>query len=120
MNTLSSLIDRTIYQDNPISALMSFIEQEKRHKDAREVEKMRFIGYVLELGYDNAKIITSDQYKIVVGGVPRGSFLIMIPSEFGNAPPHFSLLRVRGVSTTPLSSQVQQTYFELQIGRAHV
>ena len=113
MNTLSSLIDRTIYQDNPISALMSFIEQEKRHKDAREVEKMRFIGYVLELGYDNAKIITSDQYKIIVGGVPRGSFLIMIPSEFGNAPPHFSLLRVRGVSTTPLSSQVQQTYFEL-------
>lgn len=113
MNTLSSLIDRTIYQGTPISALMSFIKQEKQHKDAREVEKMRFIGYVLELGYDNAKIITSDQYKIIVGGVPRGSFLIMIPSEFGNVPPHFSLLRVKGVSTTPLSSQVQQTYFEL-------
>ncbi|HWS28981.1 MAG TPA: DUF87 domain-containing protein, partial [Clostridia bacterium] len=113
MSTLTGLIDRAIYQDNPISALMSFIEQEKRHKDAREVEKMRFIGYVLELGFDSAKIITSDQYKIIVGGVPRGSFLIMIPSEFGSAPPHFSLLRVKGVSTTPLSSQVQQTYFEL-------
>lgn len=113
MGTLTELIDGTIYQDNPISALMSFIEQEKRHKDAREVGKMRFIGYVLELGFDSAKIITSDQYKIIVGGVPRGSFLIMIPSEFRNAPPHFSLLRVKGVSTTPLSSQVQQTYFEL-------
>ena len=113
MNTLTGLIDRSIYQDNPISALMSFIEQERRYKDAREVEKMRFIGYVLELGYDSAKIITSDQYKIIVGGVPRGSFLIMIPSEFGSAPPHFSLIRVKGVSTTPLSSQVQQTYFEL-------
>ncbi|MDL2225822.1 DUF87 domain-containing protein [Eubacteriales bacterium OttesenSCG-928-M02] len=113
MSTLTGLIDRSIYRDNPISELMSFIEQEKRHKDAREVEKMRFIGYVLELGFDSAKIITSDQYKIIVGGVPRGSFLVMIPSEFGSAPPHFSLLRVKGVSTTPLSSQVQQTYFEL-------
>jgi hypothetical protein len=113
MNTLSGLIDKSIYQDNPISALMAFIEQEKRYKDSREVEKMRFIGYVLELGFDTAKIITSDQYKIIVGGVPRGSFLIMIPSDSGSAPPHFSLLRVKGVSTTPLSSQVQQTYFEL-------
>ncbi len=113
MTTLSGLIDRTVYQDNPISALMAFIEQEKRFKSAREIEKMRFVGYVLELGFENAKIITSDQYKVIVGGIPRGSFLIMIPNEFGNMPPHFSLLRVKGVSTTPLSNQVQQTYFEL-------
>lgn len=113
MATLSGLIDTTIYQSNPISSLMAFIEQEKRFKTAREIEKMRFVGYVLELGFDSAKIITSDQYKVIVGGIPRGSFLIMIPSEFGNMPPHFSLLRVKGVSTTPLSNQVQQTYFEL-------
>jgi len=113
MSTLANLVDRSIYQDNPISALMSFIEEEKRRKAAREIERMRFIGYVLELGFDIAKIITSDQYKVIVGGVPRGSFLVMIPSEFGKAPPHFSLLRVKGVSTTPLSNQVQQTYFEL-------
>lgn len=113
MNSLTGLIDKTIYQDNPISVLMSFLENEKRFKDLREVDKMHFVGYVLELGYDAAKIITSDQYKIIVGGIPRGSFLIMIPSEFGRTPPHFSLLRVKGVTTTPLSGQVQQTYFEL-------
>lgn len=113
MSTLSNLIDKSIYQGNPISALMSFLENERRLKNAREVDKMRFVGYVLELGYDTAKIITSDQYKIIVGGIPRGSFLIMIPSEFNRTPPHFSLLRVKGVTTTPLSSQVQQTYFEL-------
>lgn len=113
MSTLSNLIDKSIYQGNPISALMSFLENERRFKNAREVDKMRFVGYVLELGYDTAKIITSDQYKIIVGGIPRGSFLIMIPSEFDRTPPHFSLLRVKGVTTTPLSSQVQQTYFEL-------
>ena len=75
--------------------------------------KMRFVGYVLELGYDAAKIITSDPYKLAVGGIPRGSFLIMTPVSAGNAPPHFTLLRVTGVSPTPLSNQVQQTYFEL-------
>jgi hypothetical protein len=37
----------------------------------------------------------------------------MAPNDFGKMPPHFSLLRVNGVSPTPLSGQVQQTYFEL-------
>src|SRR5262245_56449623 len=74
---------------------------------------MRFVGYVLELGYESARIITSDPYKLAVGGIPRGSFLIMAPTEARDLPPHFSLLRVTGVSPTPLSQQVQQTYFEL-------
>jgi len=77
------------------------------------IDKMRFVGYVLDLGYDSAKIITSDPYKLAVGGIPRGSFLIMTPFSAGNTPLHFTLLRVTGVSPTPLSSQVQQTYFEL-------
>jgi hypothetical protein len=72
-----------------------------------------FVGYVLELGYDTAKIITSDPYKLAVGGIPRGSFLIMTPNQIGKIAPHFTLLRVTGVSPTPLSTQVQQTYFEL-------
>lgn len=78
---------------------------------------MRFVGYVLDLGYETARIITSDPYKLAVGGVPRGSFLIMTPAARPNdpnpPPPHFSLLRVSGVSATPLAPQVQQTYFEL-------
>lgn len=74
---------------------------------------MRFVGFVLELGYDSAKIITSDPYKLAVGGIPRGSFLIMTPLNVGSAPPHFTLLRVTDVAPTPLSNQVQQTYFEL-------
>lgn len=80
---------------------------------ARLTEKMRFVGYVLDLGYDSAKIITSDPYKLAVGGIPRGSFLIMTPTNAGNTPLHFTLLRVTGVTPTPLSNQVQQTYFEL-------
>ena len=38
----------------------------------------------------------------------------MIPADFEDYPPHFILLRVLDSTTTPLSRDVQQTYFELQ------
>lgn len=113
MTSLGNLINTTATQGNPIDALRTFIEKEGNHEKAKQIDKMRFVGYVLDLGYETAKIITSDPYKLAVGGIPRGSFLIMTPISAGNSPPHFTLLRVTGVSPTPLSSQVQQTYFEL-------
>lgn len=100
-------------QDNPIDVLRIFLEKEVNLEAAAQTDKMRFVGYVLELGYETAKIITSDPYKVAVGGIPRGSFLIMTPEKFNRLPLHFTLLRVTGVSLTPLSTQVQQTYFEL-------
>jgi hypothetical protein len=112
-SNLKNLINHTIIQGNPIEALRIFLEQEARMESAKQVDKMRFVGYVLDLGYETAKIITSDPYKLAVGGIPRGSFLIMTPINAGNTPLHFTLLRVTGVSPTPLSTQVQQTYFEL-------
>lgn len=110
---LSSMVNTAATQDNPIDALRAFLAAEAGFEQAKQVDKMRFVGYVLELGYDEAKIITSDPYKIAVGGIPRGSFLIMTPNNPRGLPPHFTLLRVTGVSPTPLSNQVQQTYFEL-------
>jgi len=111
--TLNSLLNTATTQGNPIEALAAFLENEDKYEKAKQIDKMRFVGYVLELGFETAKIITSDPYKLAVGGIPRGSFLIMTPSNPEKAPPHFTLLRVTGVSPTPLSMQVQQTYFEL-------
>lgn len=111
--TVQTLVQNTSIQGNPIESLRSFLENEARIELSKQVDKMRFVGYVLELGYDTARIITSDPYKLAVGGIPRGSFLIMTPSNRGDTPLHFTLLRVTGVSPTPLSTQVQQTYFEL-------
>lgn len=113
MSTLDTLVKNTATQGNPIDLLRVFLEEEEKQTSAHQYDKMRFVGYVLDLGYDSAKIITSDPYKLAVGGIPRGSFLIMAPTSAGNVPPHFTLLRVTGVSPTPLSTQVQQTYFEL-------
>ncbi len=110
---LKTLISNTTVQGNPIESLRLFLETEQRMEAAKQIDRMRFVGYVLELGYDTAKIITSDPYKLAVGGIPRGSFLVMIPIDAKKTPLHFTLLRVTGVTPTPLSSQVQQTYFEL-------
>src|SRR5690349_14762521 len=112
-SSLKKLVNTAASQGNPIDALRRFLETEESMEKARQTDKMRFVGYVLELGYVTAKIITSDPYKLAVGGIPRGSFLIMTPNNPGDLPPHFTLLRVTGVSPTPLSNQVQQTYFEL-------
>ncbi|MDD2467312.1 MAG: DUF87 domain-containing protein [Desulfobulbus sp.] len=101
------------YQDSPLRALSDFLIAEGKNEAAKNYQAMRFVGYVLEIGFDNATIITSDPFKQAVGGVPRGSFLIMAPNSLQGMPPHFSLLRVTDTAPTPLSKEVQQTYFEL-------
>ena len=101
------------YQDNPLRALTDFLKAENDNEIAKKYDDMRFVGYILEIGFDKATIITSDPFKKAVGGVPRGSFLIMAPDTLEGMPPHFSLLRVTATAPTPLSRDVQQTYFEL-------
>jgi hypothetical protein len=113
VSSASSFFSKARYQDNPLAALTSFLDHEERLEQAGDTARIRFVGYVLELGYDAATVITSDPYKRAVGGIPRGSFLIMAPGRIDGMPPHFTLLRVNSVAATPLSIQVQQTYFEL-------
>ena len=113
MPDLTTLINSSAVQNSPMAAINHFITQQQQYKDAKDINNWRFVGYALEIGYDNARIITNDAYKQAVGGIPRGSFLILVPSDFDKSNPHFTLIRVKDVSPTPLSTQVQQTYFEL-------
>ena len=104
-----------ITQQNPMRALSDFLKAEQRKNQAGDYDNLRFVGYVLDIGYDVVTIITSDPFKAAVGGVPRNSLLVMVPSELPlGMPPHFTLLRVLDVAPTPLSNDIQQTYFELQ------
>ncbi len=101
------------YQDNPLRVLTDFLKNEYQKEETGTYAQMHFVGYILEIGFDTVTIITSDPFKQAVGGVPRGSFLIMAPDSLQGMPPHFSLLRVTDTAPTPLSKEVQQTYFEL-------
>ncbi len=111
---MSNSQESPVSRDNPLQVLTEFIEHEKDCEDRKAYDQMRFVGYVLDIGFDDVTIITSDPFKISVGGVPRNSLLIMMPDDFVGAPQHFTLLRVIEPAPTPLSGEVQQTYFELQ------
>jgi hypothetical protein len=115
---MKQFLDDAANQKHPLRELSEFLKKEEAFENSKLYDQMRFVGYVLDIGYNDVTIITSDPYKIAVGGVPRNSLLIMCPSSFqGNGfsiPPHFTLLRVLDTAPTPLSSEVQQTYFELQ------
>jgi len=111
---MKEFFEKSAMQNHPLRILESFLEQEKANEVAKNYDNLRFVGYVLDIGYDTVTIITSDPYKIAVGGIPRNSLLIMVPANYDNLPPHFTLLRVLEAAPTPLSKEVQQTYFELQ------
>lgn len=113
MGILQTLVDNSSLQNNPIIKVKEFIDRQNNYKKVQDIERWRFVGYVLDISYNGATIITNDTYKIAVGGIPRGSFLVLVPADFSKTQPHFSLLRVKGISSTPLSQQVQQTYFEM-------
>ncbi len=111
---MKQFFEQASMQNHPLRALQTFLDREKANETSKNYQEMRFVGYVLDIGYDTVTIITSDPFKIAVGGVPRNSLLIMVPSTFDSLPPHFTLLRVLEAAPTPLSKEVQETYFELQ------
>jgi hypothetical protein len=115
---MKKFLDDAANQNHPLRALKYFLDKEEALEKAKLHDQRRFVGYVLDIGYGEVSIITCDPFKIAVGGIPRNSLLIMCPSTFesngGSIPPHFTLLRVLDSAPTPLSMEVQQTYFELQ------
>lgn len=115
---MKAFLDSAASQNHPIRKLSDFLANEEKLEIAKLHDERRFVGYVLDIGYDEIIIITCDPFKVNVGGVPRNSMLVMVPSAFNQngkeVPPHFTLLRVLDTAPTPLSKEVQQTYFELQ------
>jgi hypothetical protein len=102
-------------QNHPLRVLKEFLDQENANETAKNYSVLRFVGYVLDITYEKVVIITSDPFKIAVGGVPRNSLLIMTPAtQEAIRTPHFTLLRVLDAAPTPLSKETQQTFFELQ------
>jgi len=115
---MKQFLDTAAIQNHPLRALKDFLSKEETLEKAKLHDQRRFVGYALDIGYKEVTIITCDPFKIAVGGIPRNSLLIMCPSNFESSgtsiPLHFTLLRVLDAAPTPLSTEVQETYFELQ------
>lgn len=93
--------------------LKNFLENEKNNESEKKYDKLRIAGYVMDISFDKVRITTNDAYKRTVGGIPKNSNLIMIPEDYEKFPPHFTVLRVLEAAVTPLTKEVEQTYFEL-------
>src|SRR5919198_14829 len=87
---------------------------------AYHTQSPNLLGFVLDMGYDQATIVTCDAWKRRCGGLPRNSFIIVrlnpqllaLPAE--DAPASALILaRVLQAAPTPLSSELQQTIFAL-------
>ncbi len=112
---MKEFFEKAAQQKHPLRALREFLERETANETSKKYSDLRFVGYVLDISYDTVTIITSDPFKLAVGGVPRNSLLIMTPGAPSDMViPHFTLLRVLDAAPTPLSKETQQTYFELQ------
>src|SRR5713101_1729336 len=111
---MKTFFDKAALQNHPLRAIEDFIASEDANEKAKNYSQLRFVGYVLDIGYDTITIITSDPFKIAVGGIPRNSLLIMVPASLQGLPLHFTLLRVLELAPTPLCREVQQTYFKPQ------
>ena len=66
---MRTFFDQATMQNHPLRMLDMFLEQEQANEQAKKYEEMRFVGYILDIGYDTITIITSDPFKIAVGGV---------------------------------------------------
>ncbi|MPM20764.1 hypothetical protein SDC9_67200 [bioreactor metagenome] len=115
---MKKFLDAAANQNHPLRLLSDFLDTQESIETAKRYDESRFVGYVLDIGYDEITIITCDPFKVNVGGIPRNSLLIMVPDSFEqngtSIQPHFTLLRVLDSAPTPLTKEVQQTYFELQ------
>lgn len=98
---------------NALVVLKNFLETEKKKEEEKKYRELNIAGYVMNITYDQVTMSTNDAYKQAIGGIPKSSLLFMVPSNYENFPLHFTLLRVLETAETPLSKDVQQTYFEL-------
>ncbi len=77
---MKEFFDTAARQKHPLRVLKDFLDRETANETAKKYSELRFVGYVLDINYDTVTIITSDPFKIAVGGVPRNSLLIMTPA----------------------------------------
>ncbi|NDJ27820.1 ATP-binding protein [Campylobacter sp. MIT 12-8780] len=72
-------------------------------------QEQNFVGYLYEIDYENAKILTNDYYKNQVKGIPHGCFLMAIYHNEINNNKEGLLLRVVGTSDIPQKKEIVES-----------
>ena len=86
----------------------------------------RLLGFLLDLGYDELRLVTCDAWKRKCGGVPRNSFVLVKLNEqaAGVAPGSVRqcliLARVSETATTPVAADIQSTIFQIHKVQAKI
>ncbi len=86
----------------------------------------RLLGFLLELSYDELRLVTCDAWKRKCGGVPRNSFIIVKLNESaagvapGSVRPCLLLARVSETATTPVAADIQSTIFQIHKVQAKI
>ena len=58
-------------QNDPLRILVKFLENEKKKEESANYKESNFVGYAIKVTYDTVTVITSEPFKLAVGGVPR-------------------------------------------------
>lgn len=119
---------------NPMNKLFNTLaEEHHQQQEKEEAQTMiggiaaeyiaageHLVGYVLDLDYDEATLVTCDAWKAKCGGVPKNSFVIIKVGQAAKRsklhegrPPILILGRVTEAVATPVSQDVQRTIFQI-------
>jgi len=79
---------------------------------ARLIQENQFVGWVYQLDYESALVLTHDAWKAQAKGVPQNCFLLAAPTGPEKAAGEIVLLRVTGAVALPLNDPVAQAKIE--------
>ncbi|MGH9617070.1 MAG: hypothetical protein ACRD28_10045 [Acidobacteriaceae bacterium] len=49
---MKSFLDQAALQNHPMRALAHFLEAEEANETAKKYDELRFVGYVMDIGFD--------------------------------------------------------------------
>ncbi|HEY7064178.1 MAG TPA: hypothetical protein VII06_22045 [Chloroflexota bacterium] len=118
----TTAIDRALEEDEQEAASR---QAQNRGPIAQLVAKFattnaNLLGFVLNMSYEDATIVTCDAWKRKCGGLPKNSFVVirlnpkvaaLTPTE--QPKPSLILARITEGAATPVSQEIQQTIFEI-------
>jgi hypothetical protein len=82
------------------------------------IQESQFVGWVYQMDYEQALILTHDAWKLRAKGVPLNCFLVAAEFSKTDAPREILLLRVTGPLALPLDDKAAQAKIEACQGRA--